>query len=379
MSLPKPEDFPFSTTTPAMNPRNDTPSNLTAHDQLLHDLRANQDRLSRQNDEQQLIIRDLVQRVVTLEQRTRLIPLHKRPLKWLTRLACKTPHPLGVLRQHPPRPLKPPPAPPPASASAPGFCILTPSYAQGRFIERTLRSVLDQTYPKVRYGVQDGGSTDETMDILNRYASRLAYYDSRPDKGQAHAINTGFRRLEPRDDEIMAWLNSDDLLIPGTLARVATYFEQHPDVDAIYGHRVIIDEQDREVGRWYLPQHRADTLSWVDFVPQETLFWRAHAWKKTGGLDDSFDFALDWSFLLKLENSGFNIRRIPEFLGCFRVHEAQKTHLHIGETGLREMNRLRAQHDVSLVEAERRIRVAIRTESLRSGWTHRLWSLGIKK
>lgn len=361
-----------------MNTEHNQRTTINERDRLLNRMQAERDALARLNAEQETVIKDLVQRVVTLEQRTRLIPLHKRLLKWLTRLACKTPHPLGVLRQHPPRPLKPPPVPPPAPASAPGFCILTPSYAQGRFIERTLRSVLDQAYPKLRYGVQDGGSTDETLEILNRYATRLTYYDSRPDEGQAHAINAGFRRLEPRDDEIMAWLNSDDLLLPGTLARVATYFEQHPDVDAVYGHRVIIDEQDREVGRWYLPWHRADTLNWVDFVPQETLFWRARAWKKTGGLDDSFAFALDWSFLLKLQSAGFNIRRIPEFLGCFRVHEAQKTHLHIEETGLREMNRLRAQHDVGLVEAERRIRVAIRTESLRSGWIHRLWSFGIK-
>jgi hypothetical protein len=378
MSRPELEGFSPILTTPAMNPDSDLHSSIAAYDQLLHELQANQDRLSRQNDDQQIIIRDLAQRIVSLELRTRRIPLHKRLRKWAVRIACKTPHPLGVLRQHPPSPLKSPPAPPSAPASAPGFCILTPSYAQGRFIERTLLSVLNQNYAKLRYGVQDGGSTDETLAILSRYAPRLTYYDSRPDEGQAHAINTGFRRLEPRDDEIMAWLNSDDLLLPGTLARVATYFEQHPEVDAIYGHRVIINEKDLEVGRWYLPQHGSDTLKWADFVPQETLFWRARAWKKTGGLDDSFAFALDWSFLLKLESAGCSIRRIPEFLGCFRVHDAQKTHLHIGETGLREMNRLRAQHGVNAVEAEHRIRVAIQTETLRSGWIYRLWSLGIK-
>jgi carbamoyltransferase len=361
-----------------MNTENDLRTIIDERDGLIRRLTEERDVLALQNQEKESTIKNLVQRVVTLEQRTRLTPLHKLLYKWLVRFVCKTPHPLGVLRQHPPRPLKSPPPPPPAPDSAPGFCILTPSYAQGRFIERTLRSVLDQSYPKVRYGVQDGGSMDETVDILHRYAPRLAYHDSRPDEGQAHAINTGFLRLEPHDDEIMAWLNSDDLLLPGTLARVADYFERHPDVDVVYGHRVIIDEQDRDVGRWYLPQHRHDTLNWVDFVPQETLFWRARAWKKTGGLDDSFAFALDWSFLLKLESAGCRIRRIPEFLGCFRVHEAQKTHLHIGETGLREMNRLRTKHGVDSLEAERRIRVAIRTESLRSGWIHRLWSLGIK-
>lgn len=361
-----------------MNLEGDSPTQLTAHDRLLHELRTNHDRLSRETDEQRILIRDLVQRVVALELRTRRIPLHKRLRKWVVRLACKTPHPLGVLRQHPPRPLQLPPPPPPVPASAPGFCILTPSYAQGRYIERTLCSVLDQSYPKLRYGVQDGGSQDETLDILRRYAPRLAYHDSRSDRGQAHAINLGFARLEPRDDEIMAWLNSDDLLLPGTLARVATYFERHPDVDLVYGHRVIIDEQDREVGRWFLPLHGPKTLDWVDFVPQETLFWRASAWKKVGGLDDGFDFALDWAFLLKLESAGCTVRRIPEFLGCFRVHNAQKTHLHIGDAGFREMTHLRKIHAVDPLEAEKRIQAAVRTEALRSGWIHRLWSLGIK-
>ena len=354
------------------------PPIIVAPDHSLVHLRAALDELARKYEAQEIIVNDLVRHVASLKRSNRKTPLHKLPRKWVVSIACKTAYPLGVLRQYPPRKLKLPAPPPPAPQHSPGFCILTPSYSQGRFIERTLSSVLEQSYPKVRYGVQDGGSQDETLDILKRYASRLAYFDSAPDGGQANAINLGFERLQPQEGEIMAWLNSDDILLPGCLERVAAYFHNHPEVDAVYGHRVIIDEDDREVARWYLPQHDQKTLAWVDFIPQETLFWRASVWKKTGGLDPSFEFALDWDFLLKLEIAGCVLHRIPEFLGCFRVHDTQKTHLHINHTGLKEMNRLRDKQAVSPFEREQHIHNAIKTQCLRSGWICRLWSLGIK-
>ena len=128
--------------------------------------------------------------------------------------------------------------------------IVTPSYNQAPFIERTLRSVLDQGYPDLQYFVQDGGSKDGTADILERHADRLAGFDCQPDGGQAQAINRGFART---DGEIMAWLNSDDILLPGALAHVAAKFAAHPEIDVLYGHRVLIDENDCEIGRWIMP------------------------------------------------------------------------------------------------------------------------------
>ena len=118
-------------------------------------------------------------------------------------------------------------------------------------------SMFDQSYPNLEYYVQDGGSSDGTIEIIKRYADRLTGWDSRPDNGQSQAINLGFAKTS---GEIMAWLNSDDILLPGALSCVAEYFRLHPEVDVIYGYRVLIDEDDQEIGRWILPAHDDEVL-----------------------------------------------------------------------------------------------------------------------
>jgi glycosyltransferase involved in cell wall biosynthesis len=245
---------------------------------------------------------------------------------------------LGILSQYPPRPLalarsvRPP-------RSAPLISIVTPSFNQAVFLERTMRSVLDQGYPALEYIVQDGGSTDDTLALLERYRDRLTHCESRRDHGQAHAINLGFRHAR---GEVLAYLNSDDLLLPGTLAYVARYFHRHPDVDVIYSHRVIIDSDDREIGRWVLPPHDDEILSWADFVPQETLFWRRRIWERVGSaIDEDFQFALDWDLLLRFRDAGARITRVSRFLGAFRVHPQQKTSSRMADLGYPEMVRLR--------------------------------------
>ncbi|MBC8023479.1 MAG: glycosyltransferase [Burkholderiales bacterium] len=248
---------------------------------------------------------------------------------------------LGVLDQYAPRPLALPahyshtalPAQPPR------MTIVTPSFRQAGFIERTIRSVIEQGYPNLEYIVQDGGSEDGTRAILQRYAPRLASWESRKDNGQAQAINRGFDRST---GEIMAWLNSDDILLPGALAYVAEYFRAHPRVDVIYGHRLCIDETDRHIGRWVMPSHDSRVLSWADFVPQETLFWRRRIWDKVGArVDETFSFAMDWDLLLRFRDAGARFARVPRFLGGFRIHQQQKTSAAINEIGFGEMNRLR--------------------------------------
>jgi len=248
---------------------------------------------------------------------------------------------LGVLNQYPPRPLNLPEkySRPPVLSTPPRISIVTPSFNQAIFLERTLKSVLEQNYPDLEYIVQDGGSKDGSVEILERYSDRLTFWESKPDEGQTNAINLGFRHAS---GEIMAYLNSDDLLLPGALAYVATYFEQHPEVDVVYGHRIIIDENDQEIGRWILPAHDDEVLTWVDFVPQETLFWRRRIWESIGGsLDESFHFAMDWDLLLRFRDAGARFARLPGFLAAFRVHPQQKTSAQITDIGFKEMSRLR--------------------------------------
>jgi len=232
---------------------------------------------------------------------------------------------LGVLRHHLPEQLRVPSSylrttPP---MNPPSISIVTPSYEQGRFLGRTINSVVSQNYPRLEYFVQDGGSTDATREILERFDDSLSGWVSEPDGGQADAINRGFARTS---GEVMAYLNSDDLLLPGSLAYVAGYFSAHPDVDAVYGQRVLIDEHDRQIGVWVLPPHDDQTLTVADYVPQETLFWRRSLWERAGAhIDESFKFAVDWDLLLRFREAGARVVRLPRFLGAFRVHDEQKT------------------------------------------------------
>lgn len=265
-----------------------------------------------------------------------LEPLVPRRLQLIRRKIFRLAH-------HAPRPLHVPaayrqaipPTPPPT------ISIVTPSFNQGHVLEQTIRSVLDQGYPSLQYVVQDGGSTDQSVAILQRYASRLFAWESAPDGGQASAINRGLRRT---NGEIMAYLNSDDILLPGTLAYVADYFHRHPEVDVVYGHRILINGEGDEIGRWVLPPHDDHAIVFADFIPQETMFWRRRAWEAVGGgIDESFRFAMDWDLILRFRAVGLTFRRLPRFLGAFRVWQDQKSVSWWLPVGRRETERLTAR------------------------------------
>ena len=204
----------------------------------------------------------------------------------------------------------------------PSIALVTPSYKQGQYLESTIRSVLAQKYPNLEYAVVDGASGDESPEIIERYRSQLTFAVSEKDEGHVDAIDKGFARIS---GEIMAYVNSDDLLEVGALRFVGDFFSRHPDVDVIYGHRVIIDEAGNEIGRWVSPRFNLSLLKIVDYIPQETLFWRRSIYEKIGGLDRKWYFAMDWDLALRFASAGARIARVPYFLGRFRVHASQKT------------------------------------------------------
>jgi glycosyltransferase involved in cell wall biosynthesis len=249
--------------------------------------------------------------------------------------------------------------------------IVTPSLNQGVFIERTIQSVINQGYPSLEYVIQDGDSSDGTKSILERYAPFLFAFQAVRDSGQANAINLGFRRTT---GDIMAYLNADDVLLPGTLHYVAHFFATHPSVEVVYGHRVLIDENDQEIGRWILPPHDSEILSWLDYVPQETLFWRRRIWEKVGGcIDERFEFAMDWDLLLRFSEAGAHFFRVPRFLGAFRVHAEQKTAGQMSTVGREEISKLRERwhgRPVSEGEAYKRCRSYFRK--------HIIWHISYK-
>jgi glycosyltransferase involved in cell wall biosynthesis len=162
------------------------------------------------------------------------------------------------------------------------------------------------------------------------------------DAGQADALNRGFLRT---GGELMAYLNSDDLLLPGALLLVGRYFRDHPEVDVVYGNRLIVDEMGREVGRWVLPGHVPEVLRFVDYVPQESLFWRRRIWEKTGSrMDVGLHFALDWDLILRFMEAGATIRHLPCLFGVFRTHDRQKTRAQFAASGMREISEVRARY-----------------------------------
>lgn len=254
-------------------------------------------------------------------------------------------HPLRLSPHYPPRPVQPERFPRPRlhAGRLPRLTVVTPSFQHGAFLEATIKSVLGQEGVSIDYIVQDGGSTDETLKLLWRYAPRLKRWESEPDQGQADALRRGFEGIDIRPDDLMAYLNSDDLLMPGAAQFVAEYFARHPQVDVVYGHRVLIDEEGREVGRWLAPRMACDDLRLQDLIPQETLFWRRRVWDRVGGVDPAFHFAVDWDLILRFRAAGARFARLPHFLGMFRLHPAQKSQARLEEVGIPEMDALRAR------------------------------------
>ena len=317
-------------------------------------------------EEKEAVIREQRQAIAAYRATYSVLGVFIRPLNFiilsirgaLRRTVGQFAPRLGVLHQHPPSELRVPAeyAATPMPQPAPRISIVTPSFRQSRFIERTITSVVEQGYPNLEYHVQDGASKDGTAEILERYTAKLTSWVSEKDSGQTQAINRAFARTS---GEIMAWINSDDILFPGALAYVADYFNRNPDIDVVYGHRVLIDADDREIGRWILPPHDDAVLSWADFVPQETLFWRRSIWEKAGGqVDESFRFAMDWDLLLRFRKAGARFARLPRFIGGFRVHADQKTSADITDIGFKEMNRLR-EREIGHVPTAGEVRKAV--------------------
>jgi glycosyltransferase involved in cell wall biosynthesis len=221
------------------------------------------------------------------------------------------------------------------------IAMVTPSYNQRKYLEATVASVLGQNYPALFYHVQDGASKDGTVDLLNAYGEQVSWR-SEADSGQANAINIGFK-IAAVDCDIMAYLNSDDTLLPGTLSYIANVFQTRPDIDIVYGHRIFIDADGSEIGRAVFPPHDDNALLYVGYVPQETMFWRRSVWDRIGPIDENFRFALDWDFMLRAQQAGYKMVRLPRFLGCFRIHAEQKTSAMMG-IGQQEMQLLRQRY-----------------------------------
>lgn len=229
-----------------------------------------------------------------------------------------------------------------SSSSLPVISIVTPSYNQGHFVEWTIRSVFEQRYPRLEYIFMDGGSSDSTLQKIHPFRVKFTHFESGPDGGQSAAIARGF---EYSTGEIMAFLNSDDVLLPGTLNYVADFFARHPKVDFIYGHRCIINEHNDVTGHWILPPHRDWLMRRWDLIPQETCFWRRRLFEEQGNVDPSFRFALDYDLFVRYMKTG-RFMRVNRFLAAFRVHQGAKTSMYLSTVGSQEVRRVREKYGI---------------------------------
>lgn len=200
--------------------------------------------------------------------------------------------------------------------------IVTPSYNQARYLEETMRSVLEQDYPHIEYIVVDGGSTDGSRGTIEKYAERLAWWVSEKDRGQTDAINKGFARAS---GEVLAWLNSDDTYQPGAIREAVEFLRQNPQVGLVYGDANYIDEHGRVIGRFPAAQtdYRRLRQGYVH-IPQQSAFFRADLWRKVGPLDDSFYFAMDYDLWVRLAREA-PIVYLPRVWANFRLHSDAKT------------------------------------------------------
>lgn len=208
--------------------------------------------------------------------------------------------------------------------NCPQISIVTPSYNQGSFLEHTIHSVLSQGYPNLEYIIIDGGSTDNSLDVIRKYESSLAYWVSEPDQGQAHAINKGWERST---GDIVAWLNSDDTFLPGTLSKVAKFFQEHPEVDILYGD-TLFTEADGTLTVRSDPQDAFDYYRFVvtchNTIPQPSAFIRRCVLDDVGLLDPHYYFFMDWDFWLRA-GIGHPIVFLPEPFSTYRIHPNSKS------------------------------------------------------
>lgn len=200
--------------------------------------------------------------------------------------------------------------------------IVTPSYNQGRFIEETILSVLNQDYPNIEYIVMDGGSTDNTYDILKKYSGRITWF-SEKDKGQTDAINKGLRLAK---GEILAYLNSDDTYLPGAVTRAVQYLTfENPDSPFVYGEGYHITAEGTIIERYPTEPFNFQHLAETCFICQPTTFWKRDVIEKIGLFDEELHYAMDYDYWIRIAKHYGTLGYISDYLANSRLYQETKT------------------------------------------------------
>ena len=204
----------------------------------------------------------------------------------------------------------------------PKITVVTPSYNQGRYLEKAIRSVLAQNYPNIEYIVLDGGSTDDSRRIIEKYSDRISYWRSEPDGGQASALAEGF---EMASGEIFCWINSDDMLLPGALSYVGNFFARHPEKQWLVGSSVEINENDRIIRyKKAFPVNMKVMASVAMSFCQQSCFWRKELYERVGGLNKQMQFCMDYDLFIRFARVT-KPKWANRSLGVYRKHSEAKT------------------------------------------------------
>lgn len=206
----------------------------------------------------------------------------------------------------------------------PKISVITPSYNQGSFIERTILSIICQNYPNLEYIICDGGSTDDTINIIKKYNDKITWWVSEKDTGQTNAINKGMKKAT---GDIVCWINSDDILLPGALHHVANFFMNNPDCDFANGYSIEIDKEDRILKFTHIILNKFFFKNGCYNIAQQGMFWKRELFNTIGYLDETFHAKMDVEWLIRVYESNAKIKLIDKNLGAIRVYEETKTSL----------------------------------------------------
>lgn len=207
----------------------------------------------------------------------------------------------------------------------PIITVITPSFNQAKYLERTILSVLNQDYPNLEYIIIDGGSKDGSVEIIEKYASHLAYWVSEPDQGQSAAINKGLARAS---GDWVCWQNSDDIFYPQAFERVLKVIQSNPGLDIIFGDIKIIDQHDHVIRQQcYVKPTLNSLLAEGMVISNQAAFWKTSIHKKIGYLNESLHYCFDFEWFLRILKGTKHHYHISKFIGGLRYHDQSKTSL----------------------------------------------------
>lgn len=253
--------------------------------------------------------------------------------------------------------------------------IVTPSYNQGQYLEETIQSVMDQQYPDLEYIIMDGGSTDNSVEIIKKYESRLAHWVSKPDGGQADAINKGFKMAT---GDILAWLNSDDYYRPDTLKQVSEWFERD-DLKIVFGECALYHEKSGKVKASKVFEFaKSHKIEYSDYIIQPSSFWTRKTFERVGELNIDLNYTFDWDWFIRAKRAGVHFQAVDKIWSVYRYHEQHKT----GTGGDRrelELANIYKQYHSELLSRKYLLRRTMQDKILRLNKMNRMLSMvGLK-